>query len=73
MVASVGRLLTFDEFLAETGLRPTTARKLVKSGALPVVVLPGVRRTFVARTTVERLLAGELFTPDGDGNDARQE
>lgn len=50
------RLLTLQGASAETGIPVNTLRDLIARGHLPRVILPQVRRTFLARDDVERLL-----------------
>jgi len=49
-------LLSIQQVEAEIGIPIDTIDKLIKTGALPVVELPHVRRRFVDRHDLERCI-----------------
>lgn len=53
----VSRSVTFDQFCEETGSRPTTTRKMIRLGILPVIRIG--RRIRISRDVVEAFLRGE--------------
>jgi len=55
-IRSGARLLPLGQIDAEYGLPIDTLDKLIKTGALPVVELPHVRRRFVDRQDLERCI-----------------
>lgn len=60
MADTVKRALTVNEFMDETGAKPTSTRKLIREGKIPVIRVG--RRVLIARHTVEAFLRGELPT-----------
>jgi hypothetical protein len=47
------RLLSLQQVEAEIGIPADSIEKLIKTGALPVVELPHVRRRFIDRVDLE--------------------
>jgi len=55
-------LLDSKALQAELGVTRSAAEKIIE--ALPLVKLPGLRKTYVRRPDVERLLAEHTFDKD---------
>lgn len=57
---AVKRALTVKEFMVEVGTKPTSTRKMIRAGKLPVIRMG--RRVLISRETIEAFLRGELDT-----------
>lgn len=57
VTTQASRSVTFDEFCRETGSRPTTTRKMIRLGILPVIRIG--RRIRISRDVIEAFLQGE--------------
>jgi len=55
------RTLTVQQFMDETGARPTKTYAMIASGELPSIRMG--RRILISRDTVERWLRGDLDDP----------
>ncbi len=54
------RTLTVNEFMSETGAKPSSTWKMIREGRLPVIRMG--RRVLISRDVLERFLRGEFST-----------
>lgn len=55
------RTLTVNEFMAETGAKPSSTWKMIRECRLPVIRMG--RRVLISRDVLEQFLRGEFSTP----------
>jgi excisionase family DNA binding protein len=67
MQAGQKRSVTVNEFMAETGAKPSSTWKIVREGRLPVIRMG--RRVLISRDVLERFLRGEYSTSPSDEDD----
>ncbi|GEM_PF-4771507 len=63
------RTLTVNEFMEETGAKPSSTWKMIREGRLPVIRMG--RRVLISRDVLERFLRGDFSTPTLSDHDNR--
>lgn len=61
MQARQKRSVTVNEFMEETGAKPSSTWKMIREGRLPVIRMG--RRVLISREVLEQFLRGEFSTP----------
>lgn len=69
MQAGQKRSVTVNEFMEETGAKPSSTWKMIREGRLPVIRMG--RRVLIARDVLERFLQGDFSTPSLSDDDNR--
>ncbi len=63
------RSVTVNEFMGETGAKPSTTWKMIREGRLPVIRMG--RRVLISRDVLERFLRGDFSTSSLSDDDSR--
>jgi len=64
------RSVTVNEFMAETGTKPSSTWKMIREGRLPVIRVG--RRVLISRDVLEQFLRGDFSTQSlSDDDDSR--
>ncbi len=61
MQALQKRSVTVNEFMEETGAKPSSTWKMIRESRLPVIRMG--RRVLISREVLEQFLRGEFSTP----------
>jgi excisionase family DNA binding protein len=63
------RSVTVNEFMEETGAKPSSTWKMIRDGRLPVIRMG--RRVLISRDVLERFLRGDFSAPSLSDDDNR--